>query len=107
MGTNDEAAYVEVARERIDSALPLDESAMTMMTESRSAPRVAFGALGESGMGPTGTALTDAKRRWTAAVRADGSIACDSHAGSIHKVGAALPCAPSANATLLWPRAES
>ena len=102
IGIEREAAYVEVARERIDSALPLDESAMTMMTESRSAPRVAFGVLVESGMVPPGTALTDAKRRWTAAVRADGSIACDSHAGSIHKVGAALQGAPSCNGWTFW-----
>ena len=102
IGIEREAAYVEVARERIDSTLPLDESAMTMMTESRSAPRVAFGVLVESGMVPPGTALTDAKRRWTAAVRADGSIACDSHAGSIHKVGAALQGAPSCNGWTFW-----
>ena len=56
----------------------------------------------ESGMVPPGTALTDAKRRWTAAVRADGSIACDSHAGSIHKVGAALQGAPSCNGWTFW-----
>src|SRR4029078_4915355 len=70
IGIEREAAYVEVARERIDSALPLDESAMTMMTESGSAPRVAFGVLVESGMVPPGTPLTDAKRRWQATVRA-------------------------------------
>ena len=52
--------------QRIASTLPLDESAMTGMTESRSAPRVAFGVLVESGLVPPGTLLTDAKRRWTA-----------------------------------------
>jgi len=102
IGIEREAAYVEVARERIDSTLPLDESAMTMMTESRSAPRVAFGVLVESGLVPAGTVLTDAKRRWNAMVRADGSIACGSHAGSIHKVGAALQGAPSCNGWTFW-----
>jgi len=75
---------------------------MTMMTESRSAPRVAFGVLVESGLIPAGTILTDAKRRWTAAVRADGSIACEGHSGSIHKVGAALQGAPSCNGWTYW-----
>jgi modification methylase len=75
---------------------------MTGMTESRSAPRVAFGVLVESGLVPAGTALTDAKRRWTASVRADGSIACGAHAGSIHKVGAALQPAPSCNGWNFW-----
>src|SRR5438309_5500513 len=50
IGIEREHAYVKVARERIASTLPLDESAMTMMTESPSAPRGAFGLLVESGM---------------------------------------------------------
>jgi modification methylase len=102
IGIERESAYVKVARERIASTLPLDESAMTMMTESRSAPRVAFGLLVESGMIPAGASLTDAKRRWTASVRADGSIACETHSGSIHKVGAALQGAPSCNGWTFW-----
>jgi len=56
----------------------------------------------ESGLVPPGTVLTDAKRRWTATVRADGSITCESHAGSIHKVGAALQGAPSCNGWTFW-----
>src|SRR5205809_5269860 len=102
IGIEREPAYVKVARERIDSTLPLDESAMTVMTESRSAPRVAFGVLVESGLVAAGAVLTDAKRRWTASVHADGSIASDAHAGSIHKVGAALQNAPSCNGWTFW-----
>jgi modification methylase len=56
----------------------------------------------ESGLVPPGTMLTDSKRRWAAAVRADGSIVCDAHAGSIHKVGAALQGAPSCNGWTFW-----
>src|SRR3954467_15164841 len=102
IGVEREPAYVKVAEERIASTLPLDESAMTGMTESRSAPRVAFGVLVESGLVPAGASLTDAKRRWTGSVRADGSIACDIHSGSIHKVGAALQKAPSCNGWTFW-----
>src|SRR3954470_15130650 len=97
IGIEREPAYVAVARARIASTLPLDESAMQTVPDKRSAPRVAFGLLVESGMVPPGTQLTDAKRRWTALVRADGSIACAEHLGSIHKVGAALQNAPSCN----------
>jgi modification methylase len=75
---------------------------MTGMAEQRSAPRVAFGLLVESGLVPPGTRLTDARRRWTAEVRADGSIASGAHAGSIHKVGAALQGAPSCNGWTFW-----
>jgi modification methylase len=102
IGIEREAAYVKVARERIDSTLPLDESAMKTVLDKREQPRVAFGVLVESGLVPPGTALTDAKRRWTATVRADGSIACEAHAGSIHKVGAALQGAPSCNGWAFW-----
>ena len=102
IGIEREAAYVKVAKERIASTLPLDESAMQTVPDKRSAPRVAFGTLVESGLVPPGTILTDAKRRWTANVRADGSIACDGHVGSIHKVGAALQGAPSCNGWTFW-----
>jgi len=102
LGIEREAAYVKVARERIASTLPLDESAMGVMAETRSQPRVAFGLLVESGMIAPGSMLTDSKRRWSARVRADGSIDCDGHSGSIHKVGAALQGAPSCNGWTFW-----
>jgi len=102
IGIEREAAYVKVARERIASTLPLDESAMRTVPDKREQPRVAFGVLVESGLVPAGTRLTDSKRRWSATIRADGSIVCDSHTGSIHKVGAALQNAPSCNGWTFW-----
>ncbi|HVU29867.1 MAG TPA: site-specific DNA-methyltransferase [Sphingomicrobium sp.] len=102
IGIERESEYVKVARERIDSTLPLDESAMRTVPDKREQPRVAFGLLVESGMVPAGTSLIDSKRRWTATVRADGSIACEAHSGSIHKVGAALQNAPSCNGWTFW-----
>jgi len=102
IGIEREQAYVKVASARIASTLPLDESAMQTVIDKREQPRVAFGLLVENGMIPPGTRLTDAKRRWTAEVRADGSIACESHSGSIHKVGAALQGAPSCNGWTFW-----
>ena len=65
-------------------------------------PRVAFGLLVESGLVPPGTVLMDAKRRWKAAVRADGSLSCGPLMGSIHKVGAGLNKAPSCNGWTFW-----
>ena len=102
IGIERESDYVEVARRRIAATLPLDESAMTVMADKRSAPRVAFGVLVESGLVAPGTVLTDARRRWTASVGADGSLVCGSHKGSIHKVGAALQGAPSCNGWTFW-----
>jgi len=102
IGIEREGAYVKVAGERIASTLPLDESAMQVVADKRSQPRVAFGLLVENGLVPPGTRLTDAKRRWSGQVRADGSIECCGHAGSIHKVGAVLQGAPSCNGWTFW-----
>ncbi|MGN6154336.1 MAG: site-specific DNA-methyltransferase [Sphingomicrobium sp.] len=102
IGIERETSYVKVAEQRIRSTLPLDESAMATMADKRSAPRVAFGLLVEGGHCPPGTVLTDAKRRFTARVRADGSIESGAHSGSIHKVGAALQGAPSCNGWTFW-----
>jgi modification methylase len=102
IGIERESAYVKVARERIDSTLPLDERAMQTMPDKREQPRVAFGTLVENGLIPPGTILTDAKRRWTASVRADGSISRGAKSGSIHQVGAELQDAPSCNGWTFW-----
>jgi modification methylase len=102
IGIEREHDYLEVARRRIAATLPLDESAMETIPDKRSQPRVAFGLLVESGLVAPGTVLMDAKRRWKAAVRADGSLSCGPHTGSIHKVGAGLNQAPSCNGWTFW-----
>jgi len=102
IGIERERDYVKVARRRIESTLPLDESAMQTVADMRSQPRVAFGLLVESGAVPPGSIVTDSKRRWQAQVRADGSIACEGHSGSIHQVGAGLQSAPSCNGWTFW-----
>ena len=93
---------MKVARERIDSTLPLDESAMQTVTDKRDQPRVAFGTLVESGMVPPGTMLTDAKRRWTRKRPRRRLDRLRRASGSIHKVGAALQGAPSCNGWTFW-----
>lgn len=102
IGCEREADYIEVAEERIALALPLDESALTTMQSKRSAPKVAFGALVESGWLAPGSQLFDRKRRWTATVRADGSLALDGETGSIHSLGAKVQGAPSCNGWTFW-----
>ncbi len=102
IGIEREPRYVKVARERIDSTLPLDESAMRVMASRKLQPKVPFGALIESGMIEPGATLTDGKRRWTARVLADASVVSGDEQGSIHKVGAALQGAPSCNGWMFW-----
>jgi modification methylase len=102
IGIERETKYVDAARQRIASTLPLDESLMEGVPERAAQPRVAFGLLVESGMIAPGTILTDARRRWQAEVHADGSLVCGTDAGSIHKLGATLQGAPSCNGWTFW-----
>jgi len=102
IGIEREPKYCKVARQRIAAALPLDESAMTVMMSRKSQPRVPFGELIEAGMIAPGTPVMDAKRRWTASVRVDSSLALDDKSGSIHKLGAELQNAPSCNGWTFW-----
>ena len=102
IGCEREESYIEVAEERIELALPLDESALTTMQSPRAAPKVAFGQLVESGWLKPGSILFDKKRRFAATVRADGSLVGGDKTGSIHSLGAALQSAPSCNGWTFW-----
>jgi modification methylase len=102
IGIEKEADYCEVALERIAAALPLDESALTIMQSPKAQPKVAFGTLVENGYMKPGTQLFDVKRRWKAVVRVDGSLQAEGESGSIHKLGATLQNAPSCNGWTFW-----
>ena len=103
IGIEREQVYVDAARERIDAALPLDESALTTMQSPKAAPRVAFGTIVENGMLTAGAVLTDSKRRYRVTVRADGSVlGADGTTGSIHKLGSTVQNAPACNGWTFW-----
>jgi len=102
IGCEREESYRKVAHERIESALPLDESSLATMQSRKDIPRVAFGQLVEAGLLKPGTEIFDKQRRWKATVRADGSIVSGGEAGSIHGVGKALQDAPSCNGWMFW-----
>jgi len=102
IGCEREDIYREAALERIELALPLDESALRTMQNKRTQPKVAFGAVVEAGLIPPGTTLFDKKRRWCATVRADGSLECGKLSGSIHGVGKEIQGAPSCNGWSFW-----
>lgn len=107
IGCEREATYRGAALKRIEKELPLDESALTTMQSKKAAPRVAFGAVVESGLIKPGSQVFDKKRRWFATVRADGSLECEGTKGSklqgsIHGVGKDLQGAPSCNGWTFW-----
>ncbi|MEO7247348.1 MAG: site-specific DNA-methyltransferase, partial [Novosphingobium sp.] len=102
IGCEREGTYTEAALERIEMALPLDESAVTVMQSPRSAPKVAFGTLIETGWIAGGSTLWDKKRKISATVRADGSLVSGAQTGSIHGLGAKLQGAPACNGWSFW-----
>jgi modification methylase len=102
IGIERETRYIEVARERIDSTLALDESAMKVMASRATQRKLPFGTLVESGAILPGTLITDAKRRWSALVLADASVEHGGRQGSIHKIGAAAQGAPACNGWTFW-----
>ncbi|WP_423143067.1 site-specific DNA-methyltransferase [Parablastomonas sp. CN1-191] len=102
IGCEREDGYRDAAMARIELALPLDESALTTMQSPKSAPKVAFGTLVETGMIAPGTRVFDKKRRVSATVRADGSLAAGADTGSIHGLGAKVQDAPSCNGWTYW-----
>ena len=102
LGIEREDAYIEAAEERIEMALPLDESSLSIMQSAKQQPKVAFGTLVETGYMTPGTVISDTKRRWKATVRADGSLECNGETGSIHGLGAKVQGAPSCNGWTFW-----
>ena len=102
IGCEREPLYRDVAKERIELALPLDESAIATMQSPKSAPKVAFGTLVETGWITPGTIISDKKRRIKATVLTDGSLASGTEKGSIHSLGAKLQGASACNGWTFW-----
>lgn len=102
IGMERESSYISAAIKRIAAIKPHDPKSLEIIQPKRSAPRVAFGSLVEQGLIHPGTKLFDSKRRFTAMVRADGSLISDDHVGSIHKVGALVQNAEACNGWTFW-----
>ncbi len=106
VGIEREQDYIDAALARINSVQPLGGQTLTVMSGKKAEPRVAFNTLIESGLIAPGTVLTDQKRRHSAIVRADGTIASGSDAGSIHRVGAKVQGLDACNGWTFWHYAE-
>ncbi|RJG45975.1 MULTISPECIES: site-specific DNA-methyltransferase [unclassified Mesorhizobium] len=102
VGIEREQDYIDAANERIAAVKPLEAADLTVLSGKRAEPRVAFVNLLDSGMLKPGATLYDAKKRWAAKVRADGTLAIGDNAGSIHRVGAVLQGLESCNGWTFW-----
>ena len=102
VGIEREQDYIDAASARIDAVEPLGKAMLSVMTGKKAEPRVAFNTLIESGLIKPGTVLTDAKRRYSAIVRADGTLASGGEAGSIHRLGAKVQGLDACNGWTFW-----
>src|SRR5271156_1596121 len=101
LGIERDPGYAALARDRI-AGVTQAENDLLAIASKRDAPRVPFGSLVERGLLQPGEILFDQSRRWTARVRADGSLISAEHRGSIHAVAAQLQGAPACNGWAFW-----
>ena len=102
IGIEQDTTYAENAKKRVSAIKPFDQSIVDL-TEKRDLPRIPFGALIERGWIKAGDVLCDDKNRYSAKVRADGSIITrDEKSGSIHSLGAQLQGSASCNGWSFW-----
>lgn len=94
--------YAKVARLRIAAISPSDPETIETTKSKRAEPRIPFGWVVERGLLPPGTVLRGPQARYTAKVRADGSLICGDATGSIHRIGAHVQGAPSCNGWTFW-----
>jgi modification methylase len=102
VGVEREQDYIDAATARIEAVQALPEGELEVMTGRRAEPRVAFVSLLDAGLMKPGTVLFDAKKRWTATVRADGTLISGNHVGSIHRVGAEVQGLDACNGWTFW-----
>jgi modification methylase len=102
IGIERDDTYIAAALKRIAAIKPLSGEAIETAVPKRAAPRVAFGSLVEMGLIVPGTELVDHRQRWSALVRADGTLASGPHSGSIHRVGALVQGAEACNGWTFW-----
>ena len=106
VGIEREESYIEAAAARIAAVEPLGKAELTVMTGKKAEPRIAFNVLVESGLVRPGQVLTDARRRWSAIIRADGTLAAGGESGSIHRLGARVQGLDACNGWTFWHYAD-
>ncbi len=102
VGIEREQDYIDAASARIAAVEPLGKAELTVMTGKKQEARVAFNVLVESGLVKPGQVLTDARRKYSAIVRADGTLASGGEAGSIHRLGARVQGFDACNGWTFW-----
>ncbi|MDG2243244.1 MAG: site-specific DNA-methyltransferase [Rhodospirillaceae bacterium] len=102
IGIERDETYINGARERLKGLKEIEDKTLLDTPSKRAQPRIPFGSVVERGLLRPGAVLTDIAGRYTAKVKADGTLISDEHKGSIHQVGAAVQGAPACNGWTFW-----
>ena len=102
IGIEREPGYIKLAEKRLAQVVAGEPGNLAVTPSKRSEPRIPFGSVVERGLLDAGQMLYDARRRYSAKVRADGSLVCSDASGSIHQIGAHVQGAPACNGWSFW-----
>ncbi len=102
LGIERDDTYVRLARERLRDVVPVTDPELLITPSRKQQPRVPFGMVLERGLLRPGDILFDQRQRYTAKVRADGSLITENHRGSIHQVAAAVQGLSACNGWTFW-----
>ncbi len=94
--------YAALAKKRLAAVAHPADASLLSTPSKRAEPRLPFGLVVERGLLVPGDVLFDARRRWHAKVRADGTLVTADFTGSIHQVGAHVQGAPACNGWDFW-----
>lgn len=102
IGIEREDEYIKHARERIRRVQPTAPEDLEVTQSKKALPRVPFGQVIETGLLQPGDKLFCPRQKFTAKVRADGSLVTSDATGSIHQMGAHVMKAEACNGWTYW-----
>ena len=102
IGIEQDAKYALEAEKRIHRVKEIGNKDLIQTPRKTAEPRIPFGYLLEQGLINPGELLQDSRSRWTAKIRADGSLISKDKKGSIHSVGADLQGLQACNGWTFW-----
>ena len=102
IGIEQDANYAIEAQKRINFTKEIVSKELIQTPRKTAEPRIPFGHLLEQGLISPGELLQDSRNRWSAKIRADGSLISKDSKGSIHSVGAHLQGLQACNGWTFW-----
>ena len=102
IGIDNNKDYINLTKQRLAKTKVLEVEVVSITQSRRELPKIPFGELVEQGIIPPGAILTDAKNKFKAKVKIDGSVISNNFTGSIHQVGAKIQDFPSCNGWDFW-----